>query len=74
MKSMKWVVEAGDLIMGIWTAETAESALDAYAKEAGYESFEELQNEVPGEVRAYPYDELDLKRKVRIREQYPDLF
>jgi len=55
----KWIIEAGDVIMGIWTAEEAEEALDAYAKEAGYESFESLQKEVPGDVRVYAYEELD---------------
>ena len=69
-----WIIEAGNIILGVWEAETKEEALDRVARDAGYESFEELQNEVPGEVRAYPYDELDLKWKVRIREQYPDLF
>jgi len=68
----KWIVEAGDVIMGIWTAETAESALDAYAKEAGYESFEAMQKEVPGDVRVYA--ELDSRFQARIREQLPDLF
>jgi len=70
----KWIVEAGDLIMSVWTAETAEAALDAYAKEAGYESFESLQKEVPGDVRVYAYEELDSYWQARIREQYPDLF
>jgi len=43
-------------------------------RDAGYESFESLQKEVPGDVRVYAYEELDSYWQARIREQYPDLF
>jgi len=50
----KWIVEAGDLVMGIYEGEDERGALDKYAQDAGYESFSDLQKQVPGDVRVRP--------------------
>ena len=70
----KWIIESGDVLMGVYEGDTREDALDAYARDAGYESFEAMQQQVPGVVRAYAYDDLDPRRQARIRTLYPNLF
>ena len=47
MKSFEIV--ASGVSMGVWTAETAEAALDMYAKDAGYESFADACKVASGE-------------------------
>ena len=62
----KWIIEACDLVMGAWEAETKEEALDAYARDAGYDSFEDLSKHVPGKVKVYAWDEYPGELKAKL--------
>ena len=50
-------ITANDVVMGEYTGISAEAALDAYARDAGYENFDGLLENVPGSAR----EEVDVR-------------
>lgn len=74
---MKWLIETGDVVAGIYEADTREEALEIFARDAGYESAEQMRQEtahLPGDVRIYAWEDLDPATKECIQTQHPDLF
>lgn len=66
---MKYRIVANGIYMGTYTAESAEGALDAYARDAGYSDFSALCDTIPGaedddiDIEGYAavYDEMEKK-------------
>lgn len=54
--SKTFEIAANGNLMGEYSGENAEAAIDAYAREAGYEDFADLLSRVPGSTR----EELDV--------------
>ncbi|MDN5938992.1 MAG: hypothetical protein L0H83_10060 [Salinisphaera sp.] len=47
-----YIIEAGDLIMGEYEGDSPGKALDAYAQDAGYTSYQALVEQVGGNATA----------------------